>query len=80
MIARKKLIKVALPLDAINKASAREKSIHHGHPGTLHLACARKARSVISSPAEAGILRACKRARPDLGLTNVNYDFGELLA
>ena len=33
---RKKLIEVALPLDAINKASAREKSIRHGHPSTLH--------------------------------------------
>lgn len=29
---KKKLIEVALPLDAINKASAREKSIRHGHP------------------------------------------------
>jgi len=34
---KKKLIEVALPLDAINKASAREKSIRHGDPGTLHL-------------------------------------------
>ena len=34
---RKKLIEVALPLDAINAASAREKSIRHGHPSTLHL-------------------------------------------
>src|SRR6266516_5716509 len=33
----KKLIEVALPLEAINKASAREKSIRHGHPSTLHL-------------------------------------------
>ena len=33
---RKKLIEVALPLDAINRASAREKSIRHGHPSTLH--------------------------------------------
>jgi len=32
---KKKLIEVALPLDAINIASAREKSIHHGHPSTL---------------------------------------------
>jgi hypothetical protein len=32
MTYRKKLIEVALPLDAINKASAREKSIRHGHP------------------------------------------------
>src|SRR5947199_209328 len=33
---KKKLIEVALPLEAINKASAREKSIRHGHPSTLH--------------------------------------------
>jgi len=33
----KKLIEVALPLDAINVAAAREKSIRHGHPSTLHL-------------------------------------------
>ena len=48
---RKKLIEVALPLDAINKASAREKSIRHGHPSTLHLWWARQplatARAVI---------------------------------
>jgi putative DNA methylase len=48
---RKKLIEVALPLDAINKASAREKSIRQGHPSTLHLWWARRplaaARAVI---------------------------------
>ncbi|MBC6949662.1 DUF1156 domain-containing protein, partial [candidate division KSB1 bacterium] len=50
---RKKLIEVALPLEAINKASAREKSIRHGHPSTLHLWWARRplaaARAVIFS-------------------------------
>ncbi len=39
---RKKLIEVALPLDDINIASAREKSIRHGHPSTLHLWWARR--------------------------------------
>ncbi|HBU41945.1 MAG TPA: hypothetical protein DEB57_03570, partial [Microbacterium sp.] len=39
---RKKLIEVALPLDAINAASGREKSIRHGHPSTLHLWWARR--------------------------------------
>ena len=34
---RKKLIEVALPLVAMNEASAQEKSIRHGHPSTLHL-------------------------------------------
>ena len=47
----KKLIEVALPLDAINTAAAREKSIRHGHPSTLHLWWARRplaaARAVI---------------------------------
>ena len=39
---RKKLIEVALPLDKINAASSREKSIRHGHPSTLHLWWARR--------------------------------------
>ena len=51
MTNRKKLIEVALPLDAINVAAAREKSIRHGHPSTLHLWWARRplaaARAVI---------------------------------
>ena len=51
MIPKKKLIEVALPLEAINKAGAREKSIRHGHPSTLHLWWARRplaaARAVI---------------------------------
>ena len=38
----KKLIEVALPLDDINAASVREKSIRHGHPSTLHLWWARR--------------------------------------
>lgn len=42
MSYRKKLIEVALPLEAINAASAREKSIRHGHPSTLHLWWSRK--------------------------------------
>ena len=50
-IYRKKLIEVALPLEAINIASSREKSIRHGHPSTLHLWWARRplaaARAVI---------------------------------
>ena len=49
----KKLIEVALPLEAINVESAREKSIRHGHPSTLHLWWARRplatARAVIWS-------------------------------
>ena len=41
-VNRKKLIEVSLPLKAINAASAREKSIRHGHPSTLHLWWARR--------------------------------------
>ncbi|CZF77174.1 hypothetical protein GCE9029_00052 [Grimontia celer] len=51
VISPKKLIEVALPLDDINAAAAREKSIRHGHPSTLHLWWARRplaaARAVI---------------------------------
>ncbi len=39
---KKKLIEVAIPLEAINAAAAREKSIRHGHPSTLHLWWARR--------------------------------------
>lgn len=46
-----KLIEVALPLAAINREAAREKSIRHRHPSTLHLWWARRplpaARAVI---------------------------------
>src|SRR4249919_3690653 len=49
--APKKLIEVALPLDAINVAAVHEKSIRRGHPSTLHLWWARRplaaARAVI---------------------------------
>ena len=48
-----KLIEVALPLAVINAEAAREKSIRHGHPSTLHLWWARRplaaARAVIWS-------------------------------
>lgn len=51
MVQKRKLIEVALPLEAINRESAREKSIRHGHPSTLHLWWARRplaaARAVI---------------------------------
>ena len=50
---RKKLIEVSLPLEDINAESAREKSIRHGHPSTLHLWWARRplaaARAVLFS-------------------------------
>ena len=61
---RKKLIEVAIPLDAINRESAREKSIRHGHPSTLHLWWARRPLaacravifcSLIDDPGEDGV-------------------------
>ena len=74
---RKKLIEVALPLEAINKASAREKSIRHGHPSTLHLWWARRplaaARAVIFAQmvddpsAYVDVLRADPKLQPQGG-------------
>lgn len=71
---RKKLIEVALPLEAINEASAREKSIRHGHPSTLHLWWARRPlaacravifTSLVDDPddphAPPEFVRACRR-------------------
>lgn len=50
-MSNKKLIEVALPLETINAACEREKSIRHGHPSSLHLWWARRplaaARAVI---------------------------------
>ncbi len=42
MVQKRKLIEVALPLEAVNRESAREKTIRHGHPATLHLWWARR--------------------------------------
>ena len=39
---KKKLIEVSIPIEAINKASVRERSLRHGHPSTLHLWWARR--------------------------------------
>lgn len=64
MSYRKKMIEVALPLEEINVASAREKSIRHGHPSTLHLWWARRPlatcravlfASIIDDPGEEGV-------------------------
>ena len=75
MAYRKKLIGEALPLDAINVASAREKSIRprgpersrHGQVATRRLAL--RPTLVPSVP-----------PRSWLCVATVNYDFGELLA
>ena len=64
---RKKLIEVAIPLEAINAASAREKSIRHGHPSTLHLWWARRplaaCRAVLFARNYSGKLSTARPAR-----------------
>ena len=67
--AQRKLIEVALPLDAINAAAAKEKSIRHGHPSTLHLWWSRKplavARAVLFASAEAHTAPSTSKRRRD---------------
>lgn len=65
---RKKLIEVALPLEAINKESAREKSIRHGHPSTLHLWWARRPLAACRAVLFASLVDD-PSAWPDLFLT-----------
>ena len=76
---RKKLIEVALPLEAINKASAKEKSIRHGHPSTLHLWWARRPlaacravlfASLVTIRTATRCLAAAKTLRPANGLNS----------
>ena len=66
---RKKLIEVALPLEAINKESAREKSIRHGHPSTLHLWWARRPLAACRA-----VLFASLVDDPDSDPAYANYD------
>lgn len=62
---RKKLIEVALPLEAINREAAREKSIRHGHPSTLHLWWARRPLAVCRAVLFASLVDD-PSSRPDL--------------
>jgi putative DNA methylase len=62
---RRKLIEVALPLEAINRESAREKSIRHGHPSTLHLWWARRPLAACRAVLFAQLVDD-PSARPDL--------------
>src|SRR5262245_27248979 len=66
---RKKLIEVALPLEAINRESAREKSIRHGHPSTLHLWWARRPLAACRA-----VLFASLVDDPDSDAAYANYD------
>ena len=67
----KKLIEVALRLEAIDRGAAREKSIRHGHPLTLRLWWARRPLGTPAGPFQ---------REPDFGVTSVNYDLDDLLA
>src|SRR5581483_11853641 len=70
---RKKLIEVALPLEAINRESAREKSIRHGHPSTLHLWWARRPLVACSVELFASIVDD-PSSRPDLFPTEAEQE------
>ncbi|GBE11362.1 hypothetical protein BMS3Abin12_01947 [bacterium BMS3Abin12] len=59
MTYKKKPIEIALPLDAINAASTREKSIRHGHPSTLHLWWARRPLAAARAEIWQSRRRAC---------------------
>jgi len=64
MPIRKKLIEVALPLAVINSEGAREKSIRHGHPSTLHLWWARRPLAICRAVIFAALVDD-PSARPD---------------
>src|SRR3954464_11695998 len=70
---KKKLIEVALPLEEINKQSAREKSIRHGHPSTLHLWWARRPLAACRAVLFAQLVDD-PSARPDLYPTTEAQD------
>jgi len=70
---RKKLIEVALPLDDINRESAREKSIRHGHPSTLHLWWARRPLAACRAVLFASIVDD-PSSRPDLFPTEADQE------
>src|SRR5882724_2926929 len=62
---RKKLIEVAMPLEDINREAAREKSIRHGHPSTLHLWWARRPLAACRAVLFASLIDD-PSSRPDL--------------
>lgn len=70
---RRKLIEVSIPLEKINEQSAREKSIRHGHPSTLHLWWSRKPTSTARAVLFAQIVDD-PGSRPDLFPTKEEQD------
>jgi putative DNA methylase len=72
-VPKRKLIEVALPLDAINRESAREKSIRHGHPSTLHLWWARRPLAACRAVLFAQLVDD-PSSRPDLFPTEIEQN------
>src|SRR6202165_5584040 len=70
---RKKLIEVSIPLEVINRESAREKSIRHGHPSTMHLWWARRPLAACRAVLFASIVDD-PSSRPDLFPTEDEQD------
>ena len=74
---RKKLIEVSIPLEVINRESAREKSIRHGHPSTLHLWWARRPLAACRAVLFAQIVddpSACPEEFPTIALQKAERD------
>jgi putative DNA methylase len=74
---RKKLIEVSIPLEVINRESAREKSIRHGHPSTLHLWWARRPLAACRAVLFAQLVddpSACKEEFPTVDLQKAERD------
>lgn len=87
---RKKLIEVALPLEALGNAVARDTLIRHGHPCTGHSRRRKAAPMEIEVCVAIGVgdgdvampryIRKPFQREPDFAVTSVNYDLNELLA
>jgi putative DNA methylase len=74
---RKKLIEVSIPLEVINRESAREKSIRHGHPSTLHLWWARRPLAACRAVLFAQLVddpSACPEEFPTVALQKAERD------
>jgi putative DNA methylase len=74
---RKKLIEVSIPLEVINRESAREKSIRHGHPSTLHLWWARRPLAACRAVLFAQLVddpSACPEEFPTIALQKAERD------
>jgi len=74
---RKKLIEISIPLEVINRESAREKSIRHGHPSTLHLWWARRPLAACRAVLFAQLVddpSACPEEFPTVALQKAERD------